>query len=104
VKIGSNYLGDGRCEFTVWAPSHEEIAVQIVSPENRLIPMQKDEQGYFKVLAEGIDQEHFISIKLPEMIDPIPRLTINPRMYMGLPLWSIIAFRAGLTPIGLVFP
>jgi maltooligosyltrehalose trehalohydrolase len=55
VKVGSNYLGDGRCEFTVWAPAHEEIAVQIVSPGNRLIPMQKDEWGYFKVLAEDIE-------------------------------------------------
>jgi maltooligosyltrehalose trehalohydrolase len=55
MKIGSNYLGDSRCEFTVWAPSHEEVALQIVSPENRRLPMQKDEQGYFKILAEGIE-------------------------------------------------
>lgn len=55
MKIGSDYLGNGRCEFTVWAPAHDKISVQIVSPENRLIPMQKDEQGYFKVLAEGIE-------------------------------------------------
>jgi maltooligosyltrehalose trehalohydrolase len=55
VKVGADYLGDNRCEFTVWAPSHDEVALQIVSPDNRLIPMQKDEQGYFKVLAEGIE-------------------------------------------------
>jgi maltooligosyltrehalose trehalohydrolase len=55
VKIGSNYLGDGRCEFTVWAPSHEEMAVQIVSPQKRLLPMQKDEAGYWKVTAQGIE-------------------------------------------------
>ena len=55
MKIGSNYLGDGRCEFTVWSPAHEEVAVQIVSPTHRLLPMQKDEWGYFKVLAEDIE-------------------------------------------------
>jgi 1,4-alpha-glucan branching enzyme len=41
MKIGSNYLGNGRCEFTVWAPSHEEVAVQIVSPAHRLLPCKK---------------------------------------------------------------
>ncbi len=55
MKIGSNYLGNGHCEFTVWAPSHEQVAVQIVSPSHRLLPMQKDEWGYFKVLAEDIE-------------------------------------------------
>ena len=55
MKIGSNYLGDGRCEFTVWAPPHKDVAVQIVSPEKRLLPMQQDEQGYWKTTAEGIE-------------------------------------------------
>ncbi len=55
MKIGSNYLGNNRCDFTVWAPAHEKVALQIVYPESRSIPMEKDEQGYFKVLAEGIE-------------------------------------------------
>lgn len=54
MKIGSNYLGESRCEFTVWAPNYDEVAVQIVSPTHRVISMQKDEWGYFKVLAEDI--------------------------------------------------
>jgi maltooligosyltrehalose trehalohydrolase len=54
VKIGSNYLGDNRCEFTVWAPSHNQVAVEICGAENRLIPMQKDEWGYWKTTAENI--------------------------------------------------
>lgn len=55
MKIGSNYLGNSHCEFTVWAPLHEEVAVQIISPKQRLIPMQKDEWGYFKVVAQDIE-------------------------------------------------
>lgn len=54
MKIGSNYLGNRHCEFTVWAPLHEEVTVQIISPKQRLIPMQKDEWGYFKVIAQDI--------------------------------------------------
>lgn len=55
MKIGSNYLGGGRCEFTVWAPSHQDVVVQIVVPEKRILPMQKDEQGYWKTTVEGIE-------------------------------------------------
>lgn len=55
MKIGSNYLGKGRCEFVVWAPFREEVAVHIVSDKNQIIPMVKDEWGYFKVIAEQIN-------------------------------------------------
>ncbi|HEY9691032.1 MAG TPA: malto-oligosyltrehalose trehalohydrolase [Oculatellaceae cyanobacterium] len=54
MTIGSNYLGNNRCEFTVWAPELKEVAVKITAPEKRLLPMQKDEAGYWKVTAEGI--------------------------------------------------
>jgi maltooligosyltrehalose trehalohydrolase len=54
MEIGSNYLGNGRCKFTVWAPFPEEISVQTFSPNNRLIPMEKDDWGYFKVLPKDL--------------------------------------------------
>lgn len=55
MKIGADYLGDGRCEFSVLAPNLESVAVQIVSPQERLLPMQKDEWGYWKTTAEGVE-------------------------------------------------
>jgi len=55
VKVGSNYLGNNQCQFTVWAPTLKEVAVQIVSPEKRLLPMQQNEQGYWEVTASGIE-------------------------------------------------
>jgi maltooligosyltrehalose trehalohydrolase len=72
VKVGADYIGDGCCEFTVWAPAHEEVSLHIVSPENRFIPMQKDEQGYFKVLAEGIEPGtlYFYNIAGDDRPDP----------------------------------
>ncbi|HEY9742469.1 MAG TPA: malto-oligosyltrehalose trehalohydrolase, partial [Coleofasciculaceae cyanobacterium] len=83
MKIGSSYLGDGRCEFTVWAPSHEEVAVQIVSPENRLIPMKKDEQGYFKVLAEGIEPGTLYFYKIAGEDRPDPASHYQPKDVHG---------------------
>ena len=55
MKIGAHYLSDGRCEFSVWAPNLEAVAVQIVSPQEQLLPMQKDEWGYWKTTAQGVE-------------------------------------------------
>jgi maltooligosyltrehalose trehalohydrolase len=54
MKIGATYLGNGNCEFTVWSPILQEVAVKIVSPNERLIPMQKDEWGYWRAKATDI--------------------------------------------------
>ena len=55
MRIGADYLGNSRCEFTVWAPNLKEVAVKILSPEERLLPMQQDELGYWKASAEGVE-------------------------------------------------
>ncbi len=83
MKIGSNYLGDGRCEFTVWAPSHDEVAVQIVSPENRIIPLQKDEQGYWKTIAEGIEPGTLYFYKIAGDDRPDPASQYQPKDVHG---------------------
>jgi maltooligosyltrehalose trehalohydrolase len=54
MRIGATYLGNDRCEFTVWAPLLQEVSVKIAAPEERLIPMQKEGKGYWKVTAEGV--------------------------------------------------
>lgn len=53
MRIGADYLGDGHCKFTVWAANLEAVAVQIVSPQSRLLPMQQSE-GYWQVTATDI--------------------------------------------------
>lgn len=54
MKIGANYIGDGICEFTVWSPDLETVALEIVSPHQRLLPMQR-EGGYWQLTARDID-------------------------------------------------
>ncbi|MEL7034325.1 MAG: malto-oligosyltrehalose trehalohydrolase [Cyanobacteria bacterium J06592_8] len=49
MRVGANYLGDGRCEFIVWAPLRQQVAVEILTPEKRLLPMEKDDQGYWRL-------------------------------------------------------
>ncbi len=54
VPLGATYLGDGRCEFLVWAPRASKVDVQIVSSARRTVPMQEQERGYHHALIEGV--------------------------------------------------
>jgi maltooligosyltrehalose trehalohydrolase len=53
-KVGACYLGNSNCEFRVWAPLLEQVAVKIISPKEKLLSMMPDEQGYWQVKAEEI--------------------------------------------------
>ncbi|MBV8885857.1 MAG: malto-oligosyltrehalose trehalohydrolase [Chroococcidiopsidaceae cyanobacterium CP_BM_RX_35] len=55
MKIGADYHSSGDCEFTVWAPLLQEVAVQIVAPKQRLLPMHKDASGYWKAVASDVE-------------------------------------------------
>jgi maltooligosyltrehalose trehalohydrolase len=54
MKIGADYLGDGRCEFVVWAPFPKDIIVKLVSHSEQCIPMEKDRMGYWKAVVDNI--------------------------------------------------
>jgi len=53
-EIGAIYRGDGVCDFYVWAPFLQELALRIVSDKEQLIPMEKDEKGYWHVRVKDI--------------------------------------------------
>ena len=54
MQVGSKYLGNGQCEFTVWGPNLDSAAVQLVSPENRLIAMEQQDGGYWTAIATEV--------------------------------------------------
>lgn len=54
MRIGAHYLGNNRCEFTVWGPTLDSAAVLVTSQDNRLIPMTRQEDGYWRVTATNI--------------------------------------------------
>ena len=54
MKVGANYLGNDCCEFRVWSPLRENVSLKIVSPEERLVPLQKDEEGYWSAKVENV--------------------------------------------------
>jgi maltooligosyltrehalose trehalohydrolase len=55
VQVGAWYLGNDRCQFTVWAPLCQQVAVKLVAPSQRLLPMQPLDYGYWQVTADGIE-------------------------------------------------
>jgi len=79
VKIGANYLGAGKCEFTVWAPFFYELALEITAPQHKLIPMRKDDLGYWQVFVEGVERgtQYFYKLN-EEKIRPDPASFFQP--------------------------
>jgi maltooligosyltrehalose trehalohydrolase len=54
VRVGAHYLGEGKCEFTVWCPFLKGVALEVVHPRQPLIPMDVDAKGYWRVTASGL--------------------------------------------------
>lgn len=52
MKIGA-IKHKGITEFKVWAPFKKQVELHIVSPDARLIPMNKNEQGYWTLSLEN---------------------------------------------------
>ena len=54
MKHGINYLENGKYEFNLWAPFPRKVALKIISPEEKIIPMEKDKEGYWRTTIEGV--------------------------------------------------
>lgn len=52
--LGATLTADGHCTFCVWAPKAEKVSVVITSPVERIIPMQRNAEGYHTVEVERI--------------------------------------------------
>lgn len=57
MRIGANYSGDGRCEFVVWAPFAKVLELKTLSPQQKIIPMERDEEGYWIADVKNIPPE-----------------------------------------------
>jgi maltooligosyltrehalose trehalohydrolase len=53
-RLGATYLGDRRCQFLVWAPLVPKVDVHIISPEEQIVPLARNAQGYHEAIVEGV--------------------------------------------------
>jgi maltooligosyltrehalose trehalohydrolase len=84
MKIGANYIGNGNCEFAVWAPFREMVELKIISTPERLVPMSKDKLGYWKAVLNDVYPDTLYSFRLDREIDrPDPASYFQPEGVHG---------------------
>ncbi|MDZ8053275.1 MAG: malto-oligosyltrehalose trehalohydrolase [Aulosira sp. ZfuVER01] len=54
MRTGANYLGNGECEFTVWSPTLNSVAVQILAPQEQVIPLKPQAEGYWQTKVNDV--------------------------------------------------
>ncbi|MEC4893450.1 MAG: malto-oligosyltrehalose trehalohydrolase [Oscillatoria sp. PMC 1051.18] len=112
MKIGANYLSNNKCEFTVWAPLRKEVNLQIITPEEKTIPMQQLEQGYWQITVDNVPPgtRYYYQLdeigsrpdpashhqpegvhKASEVVDP-SSYTWNEKNWQNLPLEDMIIY------------
>ena len=80
MKVGSQYLGNGVCEFTLWSPLKEKAALHLVSPQEKLLPMVKQELAYWYVKADNIEPGTLYYYRLEDGQDrPDPASHFQPQ-------------------------
>jgi len=54
LSLGATYLGEGRCQFLVWAPLVQKVEVHLMGPRDRIFPLQPGARGYYHGIVEGV--------------------------------------------------
>jgi maltooligosyltrehalose trehalohydrolase len=82
--VGANYLGQNRCEFRVWAPLRQQVAVNILSADARLIPLTKEAGGYWSATVEAVSPGTLYEIQLEgDLYRPDPASQYQPQGVHG---------------------
>jgi len=83
-RLGATYLGNGRCQFIVWAPIIQKVEVHIVSPKELIGPLVRDVQGYHQAIVEGVEPSCLYFYRLDSKKErPDPASRFQPRGVHG---------------------
>lgn len=121
-SLGATCLGEGNCRFLVWAPLAERLEVHLVSPREALLPLHKDDRGYFSGVVGGVEPGSLYFYRLngrQDLPDPASRFqpqgvhgpsrVADPRFpwedghWFGLPLKDYVIYElhvGAFTPAG----
>ncbi|NRB09253.1 MAG: malto-oligosyltrehalose trehalohydrolase [Richelia sp.] len=84
MHLGSEYLGDRNCNFTLWAPLMEEVAVHLISPENKIIPLQRKTRGYWQGTVTDVEPGSLYFYQLNGQLNrPDPASNFQPQGVHG---------------------
>src|SRR5437764_5402297 len=109
--LGAIWRDGNRCQFRVWAPLSDRVAVHVVAPEERIIGMEPRQRGYHNVTADGIAPGARYLYRLAngkEFPDPVSRCQpegvhgpseiVNPHFdwtdghWFGIPIESYVIY------------
>jgi maltooligosyltrehalose trehalohydrolase len=84
VLPGAIYLGEGECDFAVWAPYHERVDVVLEEPVQAEVSMDRDEWGWFRARLDGVHPGALYRYALGgETLRPDPASLHQPRGVHG---------------------
>lgn len=82
--VGAVYLGGQRCRFRVWAPYRPEVALRLVAPQERVVPLKSQPDGYHEAVVEGVSPgaDYFYQLA-PGLERPDPASRFQPNGVHG---------------------
>jgi len=81
---GPTYLDRQRCQFRVWALRAATVELHLLTPEDRFLPMGREERGYFQTVVEGVPPGATYFYRLDaERERPDPASRFQPRGVHG---------------------
>ncbi|MFC1901450.1 malto-oligosyltrehalose trehalohydrolase [Chloroflexota bacterium] len=84
ITLGATYLGNDETRFSVWAPFSERVEAHIVEPRELILPLERDECGYFNTVAGGIPAGGLYFYRLDGQSEyPDPASRFQPRGVHG---------------------
>ena len=55
--LGATRLSTGGYLFNVWAPAAEKLRLHLISPADRVVPMEKMDSGYFTAEVDSVEPD-----------------------------------------------
>ena len=84
MRIGSHYVNGEGTSFCVWAPFRSTVEVHLVAPEQKRIPMKRNDSGYWVATATGVEPGAEYFYLLDGRVDrPDPASRRQPRGVHG---------------------
>jgi maltooligosyltrehalose trehalohydrolase len=85
MHIGAYHHSSSKsCDFSVWSPLRDRIDLKIVSPKERIVPMEKDVQGYWRVrVSDVVPGTTYVFLLDREKVRPDPASRFQPEGVHG---------------------
>ena len=57
MKVGAHFGEQGKTEFVVWAPHLKRVSLQLLYPEERNFPLERDDHGYWRKMIPDVSEQ-----------------------------------------------